>query len=66
MDASILLRRENKIITASRGRDLGGREDGDGKGGRFIMGRDRTEVLRVRKMNREVCSNGGWGTGGSH
>ena len=31
------------------------------------MGGDGGDVQRVRKLNREICSNGGWGTGcGNH
>jgi hypothetical protein len=44
---------ENKIITGGNegGRNLGGREEGRGKG---EAGRDRREVQRVRKLNRNM------------
>ena len=52
VDASVLLRRGNKIIKGSRsGRNLGGREEGKGESG---MGGDRGGVQRVRKLNRGV------------
>jgi hypothetical protein len=45
VDASILLRRENKIIMEEMGRDLGGREEGKGNRGTGSgMGRDRRKV----------------------
>jgi hypothetical protein len=51
MDASILHRRGNKIITVGRGKgNQGGREEGKGKRGAGSgIGRDRREVQRVRK-----------------
>jgi hypothetical protein len=56
----ILLRRGNKIITGGRGRE-GGREggtDGPGREGEeeagSCMGKDRREVQRIRKMNRNT------------
>ena len=46
VDASVLLRRGNKIITG--GRILGGREEGEVKGGKTRCGRRHGEVQRVR------------------
>jgi len=56
VDASILLRRGNKIIMGGRGREGPWRERGGrGKGGAGSgMGRDRRAVQRVRKMNRNT------------
>ena len=54
--ASILLRRGNKIITEDRGRKVpGGREVREGKKGAGSgIGRDRRQVQRVRKSNRNM------------
>jgi hypothetical protein len=54
VNASVLLRRGNKIIIGGRGRE----SLGTGLG----VGEDEEEVQRVRKLN----SSGGWGTGGNH
>ena len=43
VNASILLRRENKIITGGRGRERPGRERGGGKNGGRISNRERQE-----------------------
>ena len=63
MDASILLRRGNKIITGGRRREgLGeGERRGREEGVRFRSRRckGRGEIQSVRKF----CSSGGWGTG---
>jgi hypothetical protein len=57
VDASILLRRKNKIITGGRGREGPGREREGGRGrevARSSMGSDRREVQKVRKFNRNI------------
>jgi hypothetical protein len=67
VDASVLLRRGNKIITGSRGWEGLGRkrEEERTKGGAGSgMGEDMVDLQRVKKLNRGVCSNEGWGTGG--
>jgi hypothetical protein len=46
LDASIPRRRRNKIIMGSRGREASGWDRGTD------MGRDRREVQRARKSNR--------------
>jgi hypothetical protein len=68
VDASILHRRGNKIITGCRGREgprrereQGGKKRRAGSG----IGRNGREVQRVRKLNRKYSSEG-WETGGSH
>jgi hypothetical protein len=48
VDASVLLKRGNKIITGVRGRALGRRKEREGKGGRTW------DVQKVRKLNRGV------------
>ena len=54
MNSSISLRRWKKIITGGRGRK-GGRGEGEGKGGTDSgTGRDRREVQRARRMNRNM------------
>jgi len=58
VDASVLLRRENKIITGEREgvRDQRRREKGEaqnGEAGSDVRG-DRGEVQRDRKLNRGV------------
>jgi len=62
IDASVLLRRGNKIITGDRGREKAGRERGRGKrgAGSSVGGKERYQRVR-----REVCSSGGWGAGSS-
>jgi hypothetical protein len=54
MDASVLLRKGNKIIKeAEGGKDLVGREEGEGeKKGRISMGGDGGDVQWVRKLNK--------------
>ena len=53
VDVSVLLRRENKIITRGRGKkDLGRKEEG--KGTRGTRSCVRKCVERVRKLNRGV------------
>jgi hypothetical protein len=56
VDASVLLRRRNKIITGGRGREGSGRKRGgqenNGGGARSDEGGDEGEVQRVRKLNR--------------
>ena len=56
MDASIQLRRGNKIITGGRGREGLGRERGRGRkrGTASHLGIVRREVQRVRKLNRNM------------
>jgi hypothetical protein len=66
VDASILHRRGNKIITAGKGTEGSGRERRREKiGARSSIGRNRREVQRVRKSNR-IMKQWVWGTGGSH
>ena len=50
------------------GQDLGGTEERERKNSDpgSDVGGDKGEIQRVRKLNREVCSNGRWGTGGSN
>jgi hypothetical protein len=52
VNASILHRRGDKIITGGRGREgeMRGGKRGTGSG----IGRDRREVQRVRKLNRNM------------
>ena len=53
VDVSNPLRRGNKIITGERGKDLGGKGERGNKEVLGIgMGRDRREVQRVRRVNR--------------
>jgi hypothetical protein len=56
VDASILLRRGNKIIKGSRGQEgLGRKRRGEGKRGEESgMGGDGGDEQRVRKLNRGV------------
>jgi hypothetical protein len=56
IDASVLLRRGNKIIMVLEGRtNLGGRQEVEGKRGTVSYeGGDWGEVQRVRKLNRGV------------
>jgi hypothetical protein len=56
VDASVLLRRGNKIITGGRGWERLGRKKrgGGGKGTGSGMGEDKGNVQRVRKLNRGV------------
>ena len=57
VDASILHRTGNKIITGSRGREEPGMERGEGGGRGWAetgIGRDRREVQRIRKLNRNM------------
>jgi hypothetical protein len=56
VDASILHRRGNKLITQGRGRKRPGRQiKGEGKRGTGSgIRRDRREVQRVRKSNRNM------------
>jgi hypothetical protein len=67
VDASILHRRENKIITGGSGREESRRErGGEGKkGGRIRYGRERRELQRFRKLEKHVAL-GNWGTGDTH
>ena len=57
VDASVLLRRGNKIITggSGEGRILEGERRGRGKEGR-ILWKETVEIQRVRKLNRGVYS----------
>jgi len=66
VDASVLLRRTNKIIIGSKGREGLKRERGWGgeKEGGSHVGRDGGEIQRVRKL-KEVYSSWGRRTGGS-
>ena len=53
VDASIPLRRENKIILGGRGREGSGWKRGeDKKGGRFQILGDRREDQMAKRMNR--------------
>ena len=52
VDASVLLRRGNKIIKGSRGSEELGRK-GVGRGAESGMGGDG-DIQRVRKLNRDV------------
>jgi hypothetical protein len=56
VDPSGLLRRRNKIRSVEGGRDLGGRQEAEGKkrGEEPGMGGDGGDVQRVRKLNRGV------------
>ena len=56
MDASILLRRDSKIMLGGRGIEGPGRERGVGGkiGAGSGMGRDRRVVQRVRNMYRNM------------
>ena len=56
VDASVLLRRKNKIITEFRLREGSGRKKGGvgEKGGESGVGQDREEVLRVRNLNGDI------------
>jgi len=56
VDASVLLRRGNKIIMEGRGRERPGRERGGGgkRGAGSGVGGDRGEIQRVRKLNGGV------------
>ena len=57
MDASVLFRRGNKIITGERGWEGLGRKRGGGKGKKGTgtgMGGDEGDVQKVRKLNRGV------------
>ena len=60
MDASISLRRGNKIIMGGKGREGPGWERGGGgeKGGKeeagLGSGRDRRKVQRTKRMNRNM------------
>ena len=59
VNSSIPYRRGNKIITGDRGREEPGRERGgrgEKEGTRLekVIGRDRREVQRVRKFNRNL------------
>jgi hypothetical protein len=66
VDASILHRTGNKTITGSRGREGPGRDRGKR---RKNEGQDQVlEGTGEKYMNRnliEICSSGGWRTGGS-
>jgi hypothetical protein len=57
VDASVTLRRKNKILRGSRGweglgRKRGGEEGKDGAGSG--MERDRNDIQRVRNLNRGI------------
>lgn len=55
--ATVLLRSRKKIINLSEvegERDMGGREEGAGKGGSSNMGGDGGEVQRVRNLKGGV------------
>jgi hypothetical protein len=52
VDASVLLRRRNKIIMGGRRRDVPGR--GREKGGQYQVWEETREKYRVRKLNRGV------------
>jgi hypothetical protein len=58
VDTSTLHRRGNKIITGGRGREAGSWRKREGRGkknrGRAGIGRNRREVQRVRKHNRNM------------
>jgi hypothetical protein len=58
LHVSILHRRGNKIITGGRGREGGSWRKREGRGkknrGRAGIGRNRREVQRVRKHNRNM------------
>jgi hypothetical protein len=55
VEVSMLLRRGNKIIMRGRGKKGSGRERGEGeKGVGSGMGRNKREVQRVRKINRNM------------
>jgi hypothetical protein len=60
VDATVLLRRENKIIMGDRGWEGEGRERGGGGGGGgkrgtgLHMGRDWREVQRAREFIRNI------------
>ena len=56
VDASILHRRGNKIITGGRGREGPGRKRGEGGESEAESGmeRYRREIQRVGKMNRNM------------
>lgn len=68
IDASILLRKENKIIMGGRGREgpgrMRGKEGEKVRAGSGMRG-DRKEVRRVGNWT-ELCSSRGWGTEGSN
>jgi hypothetical protein len=66
VDASILHRRGNKIITRGREKEGPGKEKGGGgkkRGTESRVGRDKREVQRVRKLNRgtQQWRIGNWG-----
>jgi hypothetical protein len=54
LDASVLLRRGNKIIKGRRGWNLGGREEREEKRGEESVMGGHGDVQRVRKLNRTV------------
>ena len=56
VDASILHRTGNKTITGGRGREGPGREreEGGKREAGSGVGRDRREVQRVKKLNRNI------------
>jgi hypothetical protein len=64
VESLIPVRRENKIITGGRGRDLGGKVEGKGKGSVIMyVGGERREFQRARRMNRNIqqCGMGSEG-----
>ena len=62
VDVSVLLRRGNKIISGSRGKERGGRDKGgeEKRGAGSGVGGNGRDVQRVRKLNRGVYQ---WGMG---
>jgi hypothetical protein len=64
VDASILLRMENKIIMGGRGREEPVRErEGKEKGGQDQVWEEIGEKYRGSGNRTEVCSSEGWPTG---
>jgi hypothetical protein len=47
---------------------MGEREEKKKKRGKALsgIGTKRREIQTVRKLNRNICSSGAWGTGHSH
>jgi hypothetical protein len=61
VDASVLLRRGNKIIMGGRRREGPWRERGRGQ---YQAWKETREKYRGSGNLKELCSSGGWGPGG--
>jgi hypothetical protein len=54
VDASVLFRRRNKIITAGRRKEVPGRERGGGGKRETGVGGGRKDIQKIRKLNGRV------------